>query len=136
MLWWPSYALPPLIGAHETRLPQLNEGLEDRFGDARFLQLHFAELKRVRQQGMTLEDLKNRVERLTHKALTDSPNVTKDLIGTEAFVDTLENPNGQRFVGVARPMTVRAALGLALEASAVKFPAAQQVEAGTLSSNS
>ncbi|KAH9380845.1 hypothetical protein HPB48_017767 [Haemaphysalis longicornis] len=99
---------PPACDALEhllehTRLdyPSLMRPMEDRFGDARFQQLYFAELKRVRHQ---------------------------DLIGTGAFVDPLENPNVQRFVRLARPMTVRAALELALEASAVESPAAQQVE--------
>ncbi|KAH9379857.1 hypothetical protein HPB48_022870 [Haemaphysalis longicornis] len=101
-----------------TRLdyPSLITAMEDRIGDTRFQQLHCAELKRVRQQGITLEDLANRVKRLTHKAAAGSSNATKDLIGPGAFLDALENQNVKRFVRLALPMTLRDALGLTIEA--------------------
>ncbi|KAH9365437.1 hypothetical protein HPB48_011793 [Haemaphysalis longicornis] len=66
--------------------------MDDHFGDARFQQLHIAEPKRVQQQGMTLEDLANRIERLTLKAFAGTANATKVLIGTGAFLDALETP--------------------------------------------
>ncbi|KAH9372457.1 hypothetical protein HPB48_011307 [Haemaphysalis longicornis] len=130
-----SYVLEYLPQHTRHDYPSLMRAMNDRFGAARFQQTHFAELKRVRQQGVTLEDLANHVERLTHKALAGSPNATKDLIGTGAFVDALESPNVQRFVRLAQPMIVRAPLGLALEASAVESPAAQQVESSSSTSN-
>ncbi|KAH9364913.1 hypothetical protein HPB48_000411 [Haemaphysalis longicornis] len=82
-----------LLGYTRLGYPRLITAMEDPVGDARFQQLHFAELKRVRQQGMTLEDLAHRVERLTHEALAGSPNATEVVIGTAAFVEALENPN-------------------------------------------
>ncbi|KAH9378966.1 hypothetical protein HPB48_006347 [Haemaphysalis longicornis] len=76
--------------------------IEDRFGDARFQQIHFAELKRVPQQEMTLEDLANCVERLMHKVLAGFPNATKDLNGTGAFVDAMENTNFRLCIAFGR----------------------------------
>lgn len=77
---------------------------------------------------MSLEDFTNRAERLTHKALAGFLNAPKDLIGTRVFVDVLDNPILLCFVRLAASMTVREALLLAFEASAVKSADAQQVE--------
>lgn len=96
----------------------LRQALEARFNDAHLQQLHLTALKTYRQKTESLQELALAIERLAMKALAGCTEATLHLITTSAFVDAIKDTDVQRYVRLARPTTLSAALGHALEMEA------------------
>lgn len=117
-------ALSVLHALQGTRLTYaaLITSLRDRFGDEHLQQAFYAELRSRRQEASeSFPELAASIERLTYKSFPGATSDTLNRVGTAAFVDAIGNPEVQKFVRLARPETIRAALGHAMEMSAAQW---------------
>lgn len=102
----------------EPRYELLLQALEARFNDSHLQQLHLTSLKTYRQGTESLQELADTIDRLARKALLGCSEATLHLMTTSAFIDAIHNSEIQRFVRLARPTTLSAALSHALEMDA------------------
>ncbi|CAB4016943.1 Retrovirus-related Pol poly from transposon 412 [Paramuricea clavata] len=96
--------------------PSLLAALESRFGNKRQSELHRMKLRnRVRRRDETLPELAEDIERLARLAYPEAPTEVLETLTKDQFIDALNDDEMRLRVAQARPTTLRAALGIALE---------------------
>ena len=96
--------------------PSLLAALESRFGNKRQTELHRMKLRnRVRRRDETLPELAEDIERLARLAYPDAPVEVLETLTKDQFIDALNDDETRLRVAQARPTSLRAALGTALE---------------------
>lgn len=105
--------LPTESRAH---FPSLVAALESRFGNRRQAELHRMKLRsRVRRRDESLPELAEDVERLARLAYPDATVTVLETLSKDQFIDALMDDELRLRVAQARPTSLRAALGTALE---------------------
>ena len=96
--------------------PSLLAALESRFGNKRQSELHRMKLRnRVRRRDETLPELAEDIKRLARLAYPEAPIEVLETLTKDQFIDALYDDEIRLRVAQARPTTLRAALGIALE---------------------
>ena len=105
--------LPTKSRAH---FPSLVAALESRFGNRRQAELHQMKLRNcVRRRDESLPELAQDVEQLARLAYPDATVTVLETLSKDQFIDALMDDELRLRVSQARPTSLRAALGTALE---------------------
>ena len=96
--------------------PSLVAALESRFGNKRQTEVHRMKLRnRARRRDETLPELADDIERLARLAYPEAPVEVLETLTKDQFIDALNDDETRLRVAPARPTSLRAALGTALE---------------------
>ena len=108
--------------------PSLVAALESRFGNKKQSELHRMKLRnRVRRRDETLPELAEDIERLARLAYPEAPVEVLETLTKDQFTDALNDDETRLRVAQARPTSLRAALGIALEIESFSLAARRRV---------
>ncbi|UYV84885.1 K02A2.6-like, partial [Cordylochernes scorpioides] len=105
----------------------LIDTLDSRYGEEHYQQLHVVKFKnRLQEKKERLQDLANDIRRLARLAFPTCPSETQDFMAQQQFIDSIGDPETQKFTRLSSATTLQETL-----VQAMKHEAAQQASRGS-----